>query len=82
MDIDPSAVLLTAVIVVGTLITAEAYLTYRDWWRRWRASQVSRSTWPARSQGQAVRRTPSAIRRPTPDDEEQSPYGKGNFLIS
>ena len=82
MALDPSAVLLSAVIVVGTLITAEAYLTYRDWWRRWRAPQLSQATWPARTQGQAVRRTPSAIRRPTPDDEEQSPYGKGNFLVS
>jgi hypothetical protein len=83
MTFDPSAVWLCALVIVGTLLTAEAYLTWRGWWRDWRASRLSRSTCPVRAtEQQAVRWTSCAVRRPSSDDDEQSPYGKGNSLVA
>ena len=36
MTFDPSALAMCAfVLLIGAALT-EAYLTYRDWWRRWR----------------------------------------------
>jgi hypothetical protein len=78
MTFNPSAVWLCALVIVGTLLTAEAYLTWRGWWRDWRASRLSRSAWS----GQAVRRTSSDVPRPSSDDDEQSPYGKGISLVA
>ena len=36
MTFDPSALALCAFVLLGSALLTEAYLTYRDWYRRWR----------------------------------------------
>jgi hypothetical protein len=68
MTFDPSDLALVAfVLLIGAGLT-EAYLTYRDWWRRWRT--------PVRP-----RPGPVAVRGPFRDAEDQAPFGHGTSLM-
>jgi hypothetical protein len=66
MTFDPSALALCAFVVLVASLLTEAYLTYRDWCRRWRT--------PARPR-------PTLVRRPSRDCDDQAPYGHGTSLI-
>jgi hypothetical protein len=66
VNFDPSDLALVAfTLLLGALLN-EAYLTCRDWWRRWRT--------PARPR-------PLVVRRPSRDCDDQAPYGHGTSLI-
>jgi uncharacterized iron-regulated membrane protein len=60
---DPSDLLVVALVVLGTAVTIEAYITYRWWWRRWRAD---------RRPSPPPRRVHPRAWRDVPDD---APYG-------
>ena len=66
MTFDPSALALCAfALLIGAGLT-EAYLTYRDWWRRWRAPACPR---------------PTLVRRASHDCDDDAPYGHSTSLI-
>ena len=60
---DPSDLLVVALVVLGTAVTIEAYLTYLGWWRRWRADR--RPSPP----------TPRVHPRAWRDVDDDAPYG-------
>ena len=67
MTFDPSALALCAFVLLGSALLTEAYLTYRDWYRRWRERRP-RPAPRVRRQAQFV------------DADDQSPYGKSTSL--
>jgi hypothetical protein len=68
MTFDPSALALCAFVLLGSALLTEAYLTYRDWYRRWRERRRPRPAPRVRRQAQFV------------DADDQSPYGKSTSL--
>lgn len=68
--VDPSALALCAFVILGASLLLEAYLTYRDWYRRWRTPPTPRP-----------RPTLVVRRRPSQDANDQAPYGTGTSLI-
>ena len=69
MTWNPSDLALVAfVLLLGALLT-EAYLTYRDWYRRWRERR------------RPTPRPRLVVRRPAQDANDEAPYGHSTSLI-
>jgi len=69
MTFDPSALALCAFVLLGSSLLLEAYLTYRDWYRRWRERR------------RPTPRPRLVVRRPAQDANDEAPYGHSTSLI-
>jgi hypothetical protein len=68
MTFDPSALAICAFVLLGASLLFEAYLTYRDWCRRW---QERHRPTPR----------PRVVVRRYRDTDDQAPFGHGTSLV-
>ena len=73
MTFDPSALALCAFVLLGSSLLLEAYLTCRDWYRRWRERR--------RPTPHPTPRPRLVVRRPAQDANDEAPYGHSTSLI-